>query len=68
MSSPWYSFKKKIFFQTSNREIQDSNRQIVQLRENVVTLEERTKQLQIEKEKFVSDIITMRKLLKEKEK
>lgn len=54
--------------ETRNREIQDSNRQIVELRENVVTLEERTKQLQIEKEKAVSDIITMRKLLKEKEK
>lgn len=41
---------------------------MVELNEQLRTTEERRKQLQIEKEKAVSDLITMRKSIKEKER
>ena len=51
-----------------NQELEEFQHKIVELNEQLRTTEERRKQLQIEKEKAVSDLITMRKSIKEKER
>ena len=62
-----FVFKLDVF-QAKERELSEANGLVKELKNRVQSLEDSNKLLQIEKEKAMSDLITMKKNIKEKER